>query len=177
MAAYPSVNTAGTNRTSTPLSHDLLATARQHRAVCANRAWLPPRRQRANGCRLWRLCAGELGIPLANVSLSHQQTSKQTPQAELPRRETRRVPLDVADATVRPIVKAKVIGSLHCCPPFIFVITNSNRRAVLSRQLKVRPVFRPLPVTAPDKAKLAPDFPGAVVVLAFPHRVLARKQS
>jgi hypothetical protein len=42
--------------------------------------------------------------------LSHQrqQTSYKTPQAELPRRETRRVPLDVADPAIRPIKKAKL---------------------------------------------------------------------
>ncbi len=79
-----------------------------------------------------------------------QQTSDQTPQAELPRRETRRVPLDVADCSVRAIDKAAVGRSVHRCPPFIFVITKAIavpiRRATQSavdpscRRASARPI-------------------------------------
>ncbi len=65
-----------------------------------------------------------------------QQTSDKTAQAELPRRETRRVPLDVADCAVRAIDKAAVGRSVHRCPPSIFVITKAIavpiRRAIQS---------------------------------------------
>jgi hypothetical protein len=50
-----------------------------------------------------------------------QQTSEQTPQAEPPRTAIRTDALDVADCSVRPINKAAVGCSVHCCPPFMLV--------------------------------------------------------
>ena len=41
----------------------------------------------------------------------------------------------------------------------------------LSGQLKMRQILRPLPIAAPDKAKLFADLSSRLVVLGFPDRI------
>jgi len=62
-----------------------------------------------------------------------QQTSEQTPQAEPSRRTIRLVPLDVADAAIRPVNEAKFGRSVHCwSPPFIFCAVVKSTLELLS---------------------------------------------